>query len=121
MILATTYTPGADEKIAYDDIFTNVGGGYSTQRNEFVCAEPGVYVFYANVWPLSGTACHLYIAKNGIEITRVYGNHNAPSTGSNMAVLELEQGDTVSVHRGSEACILEGDEPYNAFSGFKLN
>ena len=121
-ILSTNYSPGQDEKIPYDSIVTNIGGGYIVERNEFVCADPGAYVFYANMSPESDTSCVLYIAKNGVLVNWMYGNNAAPSTGSNMAVLELNQGDTVAVHKSSSSsCLLNGAQPYNAFSGFKLN
>ena len=122
MILTTSYTIGTDEKVPYDNIITNIGGGYITERREFVCADPGVYVFYANMFPTSETHCNLYIAKNGIEINLLWGNAAASSTGSNMAVLELDQGDTVAAHKyGAGSCLLQGAYPYNTFSGFKMN
>ena len=64
-------------------------------------------------------SCYLYIAKNGIELVRLYGS-GGDVTGSNMVVLMLQEGDTVSVHRGDSNCQLNGDTPYNTFSGFKF-
>ena len=120
-IVATNYSPGLQEKINYDNIITNVGGGYTSEKNEFVCDEPGTYLFYANVNPMDNTACHLYIARNGIEVSRLFGNSEATNTGSNMAILELDIGDAVAVYRGTSACTLYGALPYNTFAGFKIN
>ena len=120
--LDDTYSPVTDEKIPYYNIITNIGSGYITQRNEFVCPQAGVYVFYAAVIAATETTCRLDFYKNDEEIGRVYSRDTAPPTshGSNMFLLELQEADTVFL-RAANDCIMSGGTNYCSFSGFKIN
>ena len=38
-----TISPG--ERVHFQDVLTNVGGGYNAGHNEFVCPHTGLYMF----------------------------------------------------------------------------
>ena len=92
-----SYSPGTGDKIPYNNVITNIGNGYITQRDEFVCPQAGVYVFYAALIAEVETACRLDFYKNDEKIGRSYSRQNSSLTsqGSNMFLLELQEADTV--------------------------
>ena len=92
-------------------LVTNVGSGYITQRNEFVCPHAGLYVFYVAGYANNGAGCWLAIMKNE--------SHHG--TGTNMFALELEEVDTASVTSVQSGCQLYGTQSFNTFSGFRIN
>ena len=119
--LEGNYSPSAQEKIPYNNIITNVGNGYITERREFVCPHAGLYVFYITGYGRNSATCRLDITKNGILVTRVLIDHATYTMGSNMAVLELVEAENVSVVSAQTACQLYGDEALTTFSGFRIN
>ena len=114
------YSPITDEKIPYNTAITNIGSGYIIQRNEFVCPQAGLYVFYASVLATSESTCWLDFYKNNAMVGRVYSRHSPYAPGSNMFLLELQEADTVSM-RAAIGCTMNGLTNYNSFSGFKIN
>ena len=114
------YSPGTGEKIPYNNIITNIGNGYITQRNEFVCPQAGLYVFYAAVLATSDSTCWVEFYKDDEMIGTTYSHHSPYIPGSNMFLLELQEADTVSM-RGASGCTMHGGSNYNTFSGFKIN
>ena len=114
------YSPVTDEKIPYKTEITNIGNGYITQRDGFVCPQAGLYVFYASVLPTSDSTCRLDFYKDVEMIGRVYSHHSPSIPGSNMFLLELQEVDTVSMRAGV-SCTMHGGNNYNTFSGFKIN
>ena len=116
------YSPVTGEKIPYRTVITNIGGGYHTQRNEFVSPQAGAYVFYAAILALDGSACRLDFFKN-VELIggRVYSDQDqATNQGFNMVLLELQEADTVSMI-AANGCVIHGGDNYSTFSGFKIN
>ena len=117
------YSPALGERIPYNGIVTNVGSGYVTQRQEFVCPLAGVYAFHATVHAFASTRCRLYLYKNEESIACMWSDSTGAATGqgANMVALELHEADTVSVRSDyPDACSLFGDEMYNTFTGFKI-
>ena len=120
-ILNGHYNPSEGEKVPYSSIITNVGGGYITQRNEFVCLHTGLYIFYVAAYAGNTANCRLAIMKNDVEVIRLYTVNTYGTTGTNMLVLELVEVDTVSVTSAQSGCQLWGTESFNTFSGFRIN
>ena len=115
------YSPGTGEKIPYNTVITNIANGYIIQRDEFVCPQAGLYVFYASVLATSDDlACMLDFYKDSEKIGTAYSRHSPDSSGSNMFLLELQEADTVSM-TGRQGCTMNGNNNYNTFSGFKIN
>ena len=121
VILDGDYNPSEGEKIPYTWIVTNVGSGYITQRNEFVCPHSGLYVFYIAGYGTNDASCTLAIMKNDVEVGRMIIHHSYRTTGTNMFALELVEADTVSVTSVQSGCQLYGTQSFNTFSGFRIN
>ena len=120
MALDGHYSPVTDEKIPYNYVITNIGNGYITQRDAFICPQAGLYVFYASVLATSDSACRLDFFKDEEMIGSIYSRDSPSIPGSNMFLLELQEADTVSMRAGN-ACTILGSDNYNTFSGFKIN
>ena len=121
MTLDGHHAPVTGEKIPYNTVITNIGNGYITQRDEFVCPQAGAYVFNAAVVATSDSTCWLDFHKNEEKIGRAYSRENSlTSQGSNMFLLELQEADTVSMRAG-QGCTINGNDNYSSFSGFKIN
>ena len=120
--LQDDYFPEENEKIPYNSITSNVGGGFIIERREFVCSVAGVYAFYSNVFATNTVRCNLKIMKSGTQLGRLVGDHVGTSevTGSNLLIVELEEADTVYVERANYDCGLYGSGQYTSFSGFRL-
>ena len=119
VILNGHYNPGDGEKIPYQIIETNIGNGYSSDRNEFICPNTGRYVFYVAVYANSGM-CWNDIMKNGVQTNTAHANRDGLNTGTTMVVLELAVGDIVSVVVTESGCQLYGIRKLNSFSGFRM-
>ena len=113
------YSPAVGEKIPYNNIVTNIGNGYITQRQEFVCPVAGVYAFHATVMSY-GVQCKLDLYKNEESIGRMWSATNPTGQGGIMVALELQEVETVSVRSSIAGCTLNGNEMYNTFTGFKI-
>merc|ERR1711894_627741 len=87
--LTSTIAVASYGRIPYNNVLTNIGGGYSIQRNEFVAPEAGTYVFSAGDWP-SGS-CILGFSRDEENLgNMIWGTTTQPqSIGSNTIVLEL--------------------------------
>ena len=113
-------TVSSGDKIPYDNIVINVGNGYSTSRREFVCPHAGLYVFYGAGYAVLGANCYLDIRKNNIALTTLYFREDHRTMGSNMAIVELAEGDNVSITSASSGCKLHGSKLFTTFSGFRI-
>jgi len=102
---------------------TNDGGGYSGHTGVFTAPVTGMYVFFVNQLTIHGKTLESLIVHNGIPIANIYsGDDKYYSSGSNMAVIQLNLGDEVGVkvHDSfhDSGPIIDG--PWTTFSGYKL-
>ncbi|XP_076108516.1 uncharacterized protein LOC143076585 [Mytilus galloprovincialis] len=113
---------GDDQVIRFDIVYTNEGNDYNSQTGIFTCEIPGLYAFYVHTLAEPGKHLETVISKNlqTMAITYAY-DKEAFSSGSNMAVMTLQSGDTVlvrshgSLHSHNGSVI---DFWYTSFSGF---
>ena len=120
VILDGGYNPADRENIPYQIIETNIGNGYISNRNEFICPHAGHYVFYVALYANDNAICWLDIMKNGEQTNTAHSNHNGYNTGTTMVVLDLAAGDIVSAVNIGTGCQLFGDRKINSFSGFRI-
>ena len=121
MILNDDYNPAGGEKIPFATVLTNRGNVYNVERREFICPEEGLYAFYVGAYGRNSAICRLDITLNGEDVNRAYVHNAHASTGTTMAVLELESGDLVAVTNFASGCNLHGEERLTSFSGFRIN
>jgi len=116
----------AGQTIVFDQVDTNLGGGYSGTTGVFTAPVAGTYVFsltFFMYYPSSSyvSVGELYIMQNNVQSIRVWlelGN-NIRGTASGTAVLSLNKGDHVYVQVGTARMYIGGDR-VSFFSGFLL-
>jgi len=108
-----------NEMIRFDNVLTNVGAAYDGNIGMFQCPTPGYYVFFVAFLIYPQKRLEAEIVKNGNVIQRVYAGtqYIGDGPGSNMVIVQLQQGDRVwvKVHTGD---LLDG--PWCTFNGFLL-
>ena len=107
--------------LIFPHVVTNIGNGYNPTTGKFTASKKGTYVFFVTVNTESKNYIYLDIVHNGASKVRTM-SHNSASylTGSNMAVLELNKGDTVWVSRNDGKSYYSHSVPITTFSGFLL-
>ena len=57
-----------NEKLVFDDILTNRGGGYVPAQNEFICPTGGFYMFSISVESDAHVNTLQYIVRNDVTL-----------------------------------------------------
>ena len=116
---------GDNQVIVFDWVHTNVGNDYNPQTGVFTCRVPGLYVFYVHTLAERGKHLETTISKNLNIMAYTYAfDKEYYSSGSNMAVMDLQKGDTVLVKSNQHEHDHDGaviDGSYTSFSGFLIN
>ncbi|WAR31322.1 CAPR2-like protein [Mya arenaria] len=115
-------TSTSSQTIVFNNVVTDVGGGYIPGTGVFTAPVNGLYVFSASVTvhlSTSKTSAYIKIRKNGSYIVFLYvsdgdGNYE---TGVGTVILSLQIGDTVEL-----TCNNSGQriDSFSFFSGFRL-
>ncbi|XP_052075491.1 complement C1q-like protein 3 [Mytilus californianus] len=115
---------GDNQVIRFDTVYTNEGGDYNHLTGIFTCEIPGLYAFYVHTLAEPGKHLETEITKNLRTMANTYAyDKEAFSSGSNMAVMILQKGDTVLVRSHGSAHSHNGsviDYWYTSFSGFLI-
>ena len=111
----------AGDILVFPHVITNDGNGYDPSTGKFTASKKGTYVFSVNVNSYNTNYVYFDIVRNGISKVRTL-SHNSASyqTGTNIAVLVLEKGDSVWVKRQSGKGYHTQSVPITTFSGFLL-
>jgi len=113
-----------NEMIRFDQVLTNLGSAYDNKIGMFQCPTPGYYVFFVAFLIYPQKRLEAEIVKNGNLIQRVYADTQdiGHGPGSNMVIVQLQQGDRVWVKVHDKyhdtGDILDG--PWCTFNGFLL-
>eukprot|EP00105_Crassostrea_gigas_P016460 XP_011433842.1 PREDICTED: complement C1q tumor necrosis factor-related protein 3-like [Crassostrea gigas] len=82
--------------LIFDVVITNVGNGYNPSTGVFTSPISGTYVFYVSAVEYSTQHLVIDIVLNSVSKVRVLCDNAAGfQTGTNMALLELQKGDSV--------------------------
>ncbi|XP_056016823.1 uncharacterized protein LOC125673821 [Ostrea edulis] len=99
----------------------NIGDGYNPSTGVFTAPTEGHCVFFITVVEYSKQYNMVDIILNGSSKVRTIGEDDAGyQTGTNMAVLRLQQGDTVYIRRYSGKGYYTHNTPITTFSDFLL-
>ncbi|CAH1244686.1 C1QTNF4 [Branchiostoma lanceolatum] len=116
----------ADLTVTFDHVLTDVGGSFPdvTNLSVFNCQHPGVYLFSFSSLAKLELSATVKLMKNG-ELQLAMWAPGIPGnsgSGSNTAVLELEQGDRVWLVIGTpnRRAIHSNTNRYVSFTGVLL-
>lgn len=112
---------GANQPIVFDDVITNLGNAYNKFAGDFRAPVEGTYVFSVTLMAYGAHTTHYRITQNGQGKGNIYlrGQDGAYTTSAMTAVLELKQGDNVTIQNVDADEYLYG-YAYSTFSGFLL-
>ena len=107
--------------LVFPHVITNNGNGYDPSTGKFTASKKGTYVFSVNVNAYGSNTVYLDIVYNGVSKVRTMSHGSAyHQTGTNMAVLALEKGDSVWVRGSGGKGYYTDSVPITTFSGFLL-
>lgn len=102
--------------VKFDAIITNVGSGYDSSSGLFTVPRKGTYLFAVNF--VSGVSTHwleLNLLKNNNLIVKSHADATPWSSGSLQVILELEEGDQISIKHPKPKGFILGHR-YSMFS-----
>ncbi|XP_062590172.1 uncharacterized protein LOC134251774 [Saccostrea cucullata] len=113
----------SSDVLVFSKVITNSGGGYNANTGIFTAPVAGMYQFFVTVISYGSQDIYLYIAVNGN--TKVTAAAEAKSsstyqTGTNMLLVNLNQGDTVWIKRYTGTGYYSDNTPITTFSGVLL-
>ncbi|XP_064611588.1 complement C1q-like protein 4 [Liolophura sinensis] len=105
--------------VGFDNIITNINGGYNTEYGVFTAPVPGIYSINYHVQSKKGSTkeAHVDLTQNG-EVVNSAKAEGDCVTASNSAVLYLDQFDQLSVN-GREGTIIGCEN--NGFCSFSVS
>lgn len=107
--------------LVFPHVVTNKGNVYNRSTGKFTAPIDGTYVFFVAVNAYGSKSLYLEIVHNGSIKVRPYTSSGAGHmTGTNMAVFQLDKGDSVWVSRHSGQGYWTESVPITTFSGFLL-
>lgn len=110
------------ETVVFDNVITNIGNAYSGVTGVFKAPHDGIYVFYTHILAID-RPLEMSLQKNGINTLWLYVQGSILGGDSNLAVLQLANGDTVKVVKhgpwGTQQFYVHGVS--STFSGYMLH
>ena len=116
-------SPGENQRIVYDDVQLNLGGGYHAHLGGFVAPINGTYLFSVAVCSIGNHYIVLDLVKNDVMIGRVLaGDTVYNDCSSETTISELTAGDEVFVqHHSTVGDLIHVNENIlNSFTGALL-
>lgn len=106
--------PYSERKIVtFNQVRTNIGGGFDSMFNVFICKESGVYFFTVSVLGGLNTVAYIDLMHDGISVANAHARSPHYSGGTS-AYLHVLAGGRVWVSLFAGSAIHGG---YNSFSG----
>lgn len=126
VVLGATFGPFPQSMtVKYPKVISNFGNGYNPANGVFTARVRGAYYFRFTMFNNDPSLLYSVVAltKNGENVVLAWdrvSSGDREDSSSNAAVLQLEEGDGVSVEL-YQGRVLYGDSNYhNTFSGFLL-
>lgn len=107
--------------IKFQTVLTNIGDHYNASTGEFVCRNPGYYIFYFHLYKYPSSSyntAYCHIRKNKSSQLYIYSdpvNDNGYYETSNSITLHLDRGDIIDLGGCTSASSMW---EMTSFSGF---
>ncbi|KAK3775000.1 hypothetical protein RRG08_036294 [Elysia crispata] len=112
----------ASQKVVYDTIFVNVGGGYDSTTGVFTCPTPGLYMFQFHALSHSSSNMWLELHHNYAYVSSIWGHIDQDyAAASNSVILRLAKNDQVYIQTADQTDLYGAtSEVYGTFSGYLI-
>ncbi|XP_033728709.1 complement C1q-like protein 3 isoform X2 [Pecten maximus] len=121
--LTHTMSVSSGETIAFDKVFTNIGGGYDISTGNFKAPKSGIYAFTIHGYDANvDKAMWIELKKNSQLLVSISG-YDSHSSAGNSVITYLSAGENVYVQaRPNQSFSLFGkpDQVYATFSGYMI-
>ena len=114
------------DRILFDEVHANVGGGWISGTQEFLCQQDGYYLFMVSFFPNHDNFATAWLYKDGNKLLRLYADSGSNRWGqsANMGIFPCTLGERVylqCVRSGSWLYVDANDMgPYTTFSGMMV-
>ena len=107
--------------LIFNSVILNVGNGYNPNTGVFTSPVAGTYVFYVTAVEYRDQGISVDIVLNSVSKVRTMGFSDANhQTGTNMVVLNLQNGDSVWVRHFYGKGFYTQSVPMTTFTGFLI-
>ncbi|XP_060583988.1 uncharacterized protein LOC132740155 [Ruditapes philippinarum] len=117
----TVINIGLHQKIVYDSVNLNLGGGYHHLSGIFIAPVSGIYLFCTSILAEAHKNIDVGIIKNGIQLAGAYGESGGDTyydQGSASVAVQLNVGDEVWVeNRWPADAQIHGQGLHTSFTG----
>ena len=115
-----TYDDG--DKVLFDRVITNIGGGWNPTLNEFVCQVNGLYMFMLTInTPSTDEAgVDIMMDNNNMVRVRADGTLGIITSSSQVVIHECELAARVWVQTTRDSVIQSGSNALTTFSGMLI-
>ena len=101
------------QKVMWQAVLVNVGGGFSFETSEFTCQEDGRYFFILSTISVGqeGDRVDLQLQRNGNVVVTTLAQtsyNNAHGSSSTSAIVQCAQGERIWVVCNSSPCLMRG-------------
>ncbi len=110
----------SNNNVIFRGVITNHGNAYNNETGFFIAPLGGIYVFHLYYLMDGNTNLYILIQVNNQVVCSGHAFENYDQ-GVCSAVVQLDQGDVVSVRRGSDAGNVLFPAHGSGFSGFLLS
>ncbi|XP_071512606.1 complement C1q-like protein 4 [Panulirus ornatus] len=104
--------------VHFQDVLTNLGGGWNSQTSEFEAPVNGGYFFIFHAISDEGSDFTMALVKNKEYQVTAYGTTGFLKHGSNSAFLELRRGDIIALQLQQGKIYEPRHASYTTFTGF---
>nr|ABS50435.1 C1q domain-containing protein [Azumapecten farreri] len=111
------------ETVRFDEVFTNIGGGYDLSSGNFKAPKGGVYAFTIHGYDANTDKAMWIELKKNDELLVSISGYNSHSSAGNSVIIYLSAGENVHVQaRPNQSFSLFGkvDQVYATFSGYMI-
>ena len=107
---------GDKQAVIYDQVISNIGGGYEQQDGHFIAPITGLYTFTFTGMSHHKEGLFLNFVKNGAVVAKLYASNIDASSSTQVVHVHLEVSDRVWINNGGPSGQHLHDT-YNCFSG----
>lgn len=116
VLTTTSVSVSSDDTIKFNNVITNVGGGYNRSTGIFTAPVAGYYEFIVTIMAQSGNSFISKVLINGSDYyCHAYGSSRSQSQGMCDLILYLYQGSTARVTTYSGSALYGNG--FSSFSG----
>ncbi|XP_052057978.1 collagen alpha-2(VIII) chain-like [Mytilus californianus] len=119
-ILTKPQSLGVKDTIKFDKVVTNIQKGYNPSSGIFTAPLAGVYQFSSTVMTYSGQKLVVHLWYNNVKMSGVWLKGSAHESATINMVLQLQEGDQVTIKSRESNKVYSDSDNFTSFSGYLI-